>query len=94
MGTLYWIITIHLIVYAFMLIWAYLLNKFEQRKDQKVSVTIRTVLNYWPTPCFIPFFGPICILTMFVVLGLDELKVWFMTTKFYEWIQNILNKEI
>ena len=94
MDILFWMITIHLIVYAFMLIWAYLLNKSEQRNGQRASVTIRTVLNYWPTVCFIPFFGPICMLTMFTVLGLEALKEWIMTTKFWAWIQNILNKEI
>ena len=94
MRALYWMIAIHLIVYAFMLIWAYLVNKSEQRKGQKTSVTIRTVLNYWSAVCFIPFFGPICILIVFVVFGLDELKEWLMTTKFWGWIQDILNKEI
>lgn len=88
------IIGIHLFIYALMLGWAYYVSKSEQKKGQKASVTIRTVLNYWPAVCFIPFFGPVCTLTMFTVVGLEALKEWIMTTKFYTWIQNILNKEI
>lgn len=94
MDVLFWVISIHLFIYALMLGWAYYVSKSEQKKGERISVTTRTILNYWPTVCFIPIFGPVCTLTMFTVLGLDELKERLMTTKFWAWIQNILNKEI
>lgn len=94
MDVLFWMISIHIVMYTIMLIVAYLLSKSAQRKGEVMRVTIRYILNFWPGVCFIPFFGPICLLAMIVVLGLEELKDWIMTTKFWGWIQNILNKEI
>lgn len=94
MDVLFWMIGIHIVVYAIMLIVAYLLSKSAQRSGEIMKVTIRYILNFWPGVCFIPFFGPICLLAMIVVLGLEELKDWIITTKFWDWIQNILNKEI
>lgn len=94
MGVLFWMIIIHLVIYAVMLIFAYLVFKSEQKSGERISVTIRHILNYWPVVCFIPFFGPICLLTMVTVLGLENLKDWIITTKFWNWIQNILNKEL
>lgn len=94
MDVLFWMIGIHLVIYAVMLIFAYLMSKSAQRKGEITSVTIRHILNFWPGVCFIPFFGPICLLSMIVLIGFEELKDWIMTTKFWVWIQNILNKEI
>ena len=94
MDVLFWIIDIHLFIYAVMLIVAYFMSKSEQRKGERTSVTIRYILNFWPGVCFIAFFGPICILSMIVLIGFEELKDWIITTKFWDWIQNILNKEI
>lgn len=94
MDVLFWMIGIHLVMYAVMLIVAYLMSKSAQRSGERTSVTIRHILNFWPGVCFIPFFGPICLLTMFVLIGLEMLKDWIITTKFWDRIQNILNKEI
>lgn len=94
MDVLFWMIGIHLVIYAVMLILAYLMSKSMQRSGERTSVTIRHILNFWPEVCFIPFFGPICLLSMIVLVGFEELKDWIMTTKFWDKIQNILNKEI
>lgn len=94
MDVLFWMIGIHLVIYAVMLISAYLMCKSDQRKGERTRVTIRHILNFWPGVCFIPFFGPICLLSMVTLISLEELKDWIMTTKFWVWIQNILNKEI
>lgn len=94
MGVLFWMISIHLVIYTVILFFAYLMCKSEQRKGERTRVTIRHILNFWPGVSFIPFFGPICLLTMFTLIGLEELKDWIITTKFWSWIQNILNKEI
>lgn len=94
MDVLFWMINIHLVIYAVMLIFAYLMCKAEQKRGERTSVTIRHILNYWPGVSFIPFFGPICLLTMIILVGLEELKDWIIATKFWDWIQNILNKEI
>ena len=94
MDVLFWIISIHLVIYVVILIFAYLMCKSEQRKGERTRVTIRHILNFWPGVSFIPFFGPICLLSMIVLIGFEELKDWIMTTKFWGWIQNILNKEI
>ena len=94
MDVLFWIISIHLVIYVVMLIAAYLMSKSEQRSGERTSVTIRHILNFWPRVCFIPFFGPICLLFIIIIIGLEDLKDWIVTTKFWSWIQNILNKEI
>ena len=94
MDVLFWMIGIHIVMYTIMLLVAYLLSKDAQRKGEVMRVTIRSILNFWPGVCFIPFFGPICLLSMIVLIGFEELKDWIMTTKFWAWIQDILNKEI
>ena len=94
MEVLFWMIGIHIVMYTIMLLVAYLLSKDAQRKGERTSVTIRHILNFWPGVCFIPFFGPICLIFIIIVIGLENLKDWIITTKFWVWIQNILNKEI
>ena len=94
MDVLFWMIGIHIVMYAIMLLVAYLLSKSAQRDGEIMKVTIRYILNFWPGVCFIPFFGPICLLSMIVLIGFEALKDWIMTTKFWTWIQDILNKEI
>lgn len=94
MDVLFWMIGVHIVMYAIMLIVAYILSKSSQRKGEVMRVTIRHILNFWPGVCFIPFFGPICLLSMIVLIGFEELKDWIMTTKFWGWIRDILNKEI
>lgn len=94
MDVLFWMIGIHIVMYTIILIVAYLISKSMQRSGERTSVTIRYILNFWPGVCFIPFFGPICLLSLIVLIGFEELKDWMMTTKFWQKIQDILDKEI
>ena len=94
MSVLITILIIQLLIYVAMIAWAYFDLSNDKKKGYRHNVTIRKVFSYWPGVCYIPIFGPLCLLTMFIVVGLDKFKEWFVKTKFYNKFQNFLDKEL
>lgn len=94
MNKLITILIIQLLIYVVMIAWSYYSLTQDKKNGDRHSITIRKVFSYWLGVCYIPVFGPLCILTVFTVFGLDELKEWFLKTKFYNKFQNFLDKEI
>lgn len=77
-----------------MIAWSYFDLSNDKKNGNIHSVTLRKVFSYWVGVCYIPIFGPFCLLTMFIVVGLDEFREWFVKTKFYKKFQNFLDKEL
>ena len=94
MNILITILIIQLLIYVAMIVWSYFDLSNDKKEGNIHSVTIRKVFSYWIGVCYIPIFGPLCLLTIFIVFGLDELKEWFIKTKFYNKFQNFLDKEL
>lgn len=98
MKVLLYLIGIQLIIYIVMIVCAYRTLKKDQEYGYMVRVTVKDVFKFWLDVCYIPFFGPLIILTTAISFGVCELKDWFEKTrvgiKFNKWFQNILNKEI
>ena len=88
------VVEIQLIYYAILLMWAYYDLKNKQRRGELNSVTIRKVLDYWPTEYYIPVFGIFMHFIVLVLWCIITLVCKFTETKLYEKILNILDKEI
>ena len=88
------VVEIQLIYYTILLMWAYCNLKNKQRHGKLNSVTIKKVLNYWPTEYYIPVFGIFVNFMVLVIWCIITLVYKFTETKLYKKILNILDKEI